>query len=93
MIYRFAKPFLVVLLLTPLAACVHEQRHQLYACNAGPKTSASQVIICMTRQGYQADFSPARCRGQAAPYYVAICYRPRGVVASIGFSIERLFRS
>jgi hypothetical protein len=47
----------------------------------------------MSREGYRADFGAARCRGRAAPYDVAICYRPRGIIASLGFSIERLFRS
>jgi len=93
MTHRLFKPVLVIALLAPLAGCVREQRHQLYVCNAGPKTSASEVIGCMSREGYRADFGAPRCRSRAAPYYVAICYRPRGLVAGIGFTIERLFRS
>jgi hypothetical protein len=79
--------------LVPLAGCVREQRHQLYACNNGSGTTAAQVITCMSQQGYRPDFGAARCRGRAAPYAVAICYRPRGLIASIGFTIERLFRT
>jgi hypothetical protein len=87
------RPFVILVLMAPLAACVREQRHQLYACNSGSAATAAHVITCMSREGYRADFGAARCRGRAAPYDVAICYRPRGIIASLGFSIERLFRS
>ena len=93
MTHRRLRPVVMLILLSPLAACVREQRHQLYACNSGPGTTAAQVITCMSQQGYRADFGAPRCRGRAAPYAVAICYRPRGLIASIGFSIEKLFRS
>ena len=82
---RLLRPVLLVVMLAPLGACVHEQRHQLYACNSGPKTTASQVIVCMSREGYRADFGAPRCRDRTAPYNVAICYRPRGLIAGIGF--------
>jgi hypothetical protein len=93
MICRLVRPVLMLIVLAPLAACVREQRHQLYACNSGPGTTAGAVIACMSQQGYQPDFRAPRCRGRASPYAVAICYRPRGLIAGIGFSIERLFRS
>jgi hypothetical protein len=93
MTYRVLRPVLLLLVLAPLAGCVRDQRHQLYACNAGPATTAAQVITCMSQQGYRPDFGAARCRGRAAPYAVAICYRPRGLIAGIGFSIESLFRT
>jgi hypothetical protein len=93
MTHRILRPVLMLVVLAPLAACVREQRHQLYACNATPSTTAAQVITCMSQQGYRPDFGAPRCRGRAAPYAVAICYRPRGLIAGIGFSIERLFRS
>ena len=93
MTHPVLRPILILAVMAPLAACVKEQRHQLYACNAGSGTTAAQVITCMSQQGYQADFRAPRCRGRASPYAVAICYRPRGTIAGIGFSIERLFRS
>jgi hypothetical protein len=93
MTLRLLRPILLTIALAPLAGCVRDQRHQLYACNSALGTTASQVITCMSQQGYRPDFGSSRCRGQATPYVVAICYRPRDLIAGVGFSIERLFRS
>src|ERR1700761_7537684 len=38
------RPFVILVLMAPLAACVREQRHQLYACNSGPAATAAHVI-------------------------------------------------